>query len=142
MVKFCPKRAGISRVVTEIIMLVMAVVLALMIFSPLSDYIFGTATNLPKVSNAEFSIVSVSMDGQHAQIYLMNKGSDMSVSKESFFVFIDGQKCDVVSVDKTLWKKGDVVTVKVRSTADPSASHQIKVFLKGFDIPAYYIYKG
>ncbi len=136
------RRVGISRVVTEIIILVIAVALALMIFSPLSDYIFSAVIGLPKVVGTTFSIASVSMDGQHAQIYLINNGDDMRVSKDSFFVFIDGKECEVLSVDKSLWKKGEMIAVKVRSTADPTTTHQVKVFVKGFNMPAYYIYWG
>jgi len=69
-------RAGISRVVVEIIILVIAVALALLIFSPISGYIFGSLGRTATVGGAsQIQILSASSsDGQHWTIDVKNLG--------------------------------------------------------------------
>jgi len=56
-------RAGISRVVVEIIILVIAVALALLIFSPISGYIFGSLGRTATVGGAsQIQILNASLN--------------------------------------------------------------------------------
>jgi len=92
-------RAGISRVVVEIIILVIAVALALLIFSPISGYIFGSlgrtatvggATQI-QVLNAQ---ITTSDSTTYYQIDVKNLGpgapSFSSDPKSDFIVYVDG----------------------------------------------------
>ena len=135
-------RKGISRVVTEIIILVAAVTLALLIFSPLSEYIFGSISGLPKAPSEEFKIISVGMKQGSITVYLQNMKGDVTVTKDDFIVIVDGTKCTILSADQGLWKKGDVISVTAQTDADIHASHHIEVFVKEFSTVQHYIYYG
>jgi len=135
-------RSGISRVLTEIIILVMAVTLALLIFSPLSNYLFGSIGNLPKTPSEEFRIISVGIKQGSITVYLQNMKGDVTVTKDDFIVIVDGTKCTISSVDQGLWKKGDVISVTAQTDADIHASHHIEVFVKEFSTVQHYIYYG
>ncbi len=129
----------ISPAMIGVIMLATAVLLALIFFSYL-----GYISSIKTEKVCGFSIVAASFDGQYAQIYLMNTGCNKHLfGIDAFVVFIDDEKCDVVFTDKELeWAEGTIKTLKVRSTADPATSHQIKVFIVGDPTPACYTYQG
>jgi len=135
-------RAGISRVLTEIIIMVIAVILALLIFSPLSEYIFGSISGLPKTPSEEFRIISVGIKQGSITLYLQNMKGDVTVTKDDFIVIVDGTKCSISSADQGLWKKGDVISVTAQTDADIHASHHIEVFVKKFNTVQHYIYYG
>jgi hypothetical protein len=70
-------RPGISRVVVEIIILVIAVALALLIFSPISGYIFGSLGRTATVGGATTITVQnaeISSGGDSISLYVKNLG--------------------------------------------------------------------
>jgi hypothetical protein len=70
-------RAGISRVVVEIIILVIAVALALLIFSPISGYIFGSLGRTATVGGATTITVqnaNISSGGDSISLFVKNLG--------------------------------------------------------------------
>lgn len=128
-------REGVSRVVTEVVILVLAVLLALMIFSPVGDYISRSLQGLPTVSE-EFRVIEAGEKDGKIALYIQNLGEDKTVSKDDFIVFINGEKCSVLSIDKNQWKKYDVVEVKLDHS--PVEHMTVKVFLRGYTYPAYF----
>jgi len=71
-------RAGISRVVVEIIILVIAVALALLIFSPISGYIFGSLGRTATVGGAsQIQILNAQYSGTLGTLtlYVKNLGT-------------------------------------------------------------------
>ncbi|MGC8933538.1 MAG: hypothetical protein ACP5LQ_09685, partial [Candidatus Methanodesulfokora sp.] len=68
-------RSGISRVVVEIIILVIAVALALLIFSPISGYIFGSLGRTSAVggaANIQVLNANFSSQGNSVTVYVKN----------------------------------------------------------------------
>ena len=126
---------GVSRVLTEIIILVIAVILALMLFSPIANYIALSLQKLPSITE-EFRILQVGKEDGKLILYIQNLGENKKVQKDDFMAFMNGEKCSIISVDKTQWKKYDVITVKVRCSEECGA---IAVYLKGIYTPSYYI---
>jgi len=99
------KRAGISRVAVEVIILVIGVALALLIFSPIGSYIFGALGRTSAVGGqTTISILSVSIDetDNEMHIFVKNLGpGDVDVNStnagKSWQVFIDGNKASDLS---------------------------------------------
>jgi hypothetical protein len=139
-------RAGISRVVVEIIILVIAVALALLIFSPISGYIFGSLGRTATVGGAsQIQILSASSsDGQHWTIDVKNLGpGTVSSTAADWKVFIDGTNCDVYTdtAPSGTWTVGTTVTVGCGlNTAVPTTKqHNIVLYGPG-GTQAQYLY--
>ncbi len=69
-------RAGISRVVVEVIILVIAVALALLIFSPVGSYIFGALGRTSSVGGqTTIAVINAGFDGSgNLHLYIKNVG--------------------------------------------------------------------
>jgi len=157
-------RAGISRVVVEIIILVIAVALALLIFSPISGYIFGSlgrtatvgGTTQIQVLNAQITgtttsggtttatwIIDVKNLGPGTPSYL---GS--SISTNDFKVFVDQQECTISVTptesggnDQAKWEVNEVIEIKCTSSViDKSKQHSIVVYGPGNTQTQYLYY--
>ncbi|MDK2463389.1 MAG: hypothetical protein QI223_01245 [Candidatus Korarchaeota archaeon] len=66
-------RAGISRVAVEVILLVLAVALALLIFSPVGSFIFS-ALGRTQLVGGTTTLEIISVDTANSQIYIKNQG--------------------------------------------------------------------
>ena len=149
-------RAGISRVVVEIIILVIAVALALLIFSPISGYIFGSLGRTSTVGGAaNIQVLSVYRDSSnHVTLDVKNlgpgtitgSGSGGVVTSGDFKVFIDGNDAGVfgISPQNTIWSVNAVITITTNTTyaqTDPfwTKSHNILVYGPG-NTQAQYLY--
>ncbi len=89
-------RAGISRVVVEVIILVIGVALALLIFSPVGSYIFGALGRASAVGGqTTISVLAVSGLGTGTiEIYVKNLGPnelDLGGNTSAWQVFFDSQ---------------------------------------------------
>ncbi len=110
------KRAGISRVAVEVIILVIGVALALLIFSPIGSYIFGALGRTSAVGGqTTLAVLSVSgMGSSNGIIYVKNLGpNDISGagSTAAWQVFIDNQKLDVSNLAGAVSGSDDVLEV-------------------------------
>ncbi|GEM_PF-826220 len=110
------KRAGISRVVVEVIILVIGVALALLIFSPIGSYIFGALGRISAVSGqTTIAILTVSGMGEaNGMIYVKNLGpKDLSGanSTTAWQVFIDNTKLTVSGVGGAVGTNDEVLEV-------------------------------
>ncbi len=127
-------RPGVSRVVVEIIILVIAVALALLIFSPISSYIFGALGRTSTVGGTStIQILSVSgWDSNSGTIYVKNLGpNDLTISGTTDFqVFVDQKSVSVTGVSATgTWSKDSTVTLTVDLTGISSTEqHNIVVY--------------
>jgi len=139
-------RPGISRVVVEIIILVIAVALALLIFSPISGYIFGSLGRTATVGGATTAqIISVSYSDTTLTIYIKNLGPN-SVNcpnkNASFQVYVDNRYY-APSGDQAgsiTWDPGRVIVVQATvSPFDVNAQHSIVVYGPG-GIQVQYLY--
>jgi hypothetical protein len=138
-------RAGISRVVVEIIILVIAVALALLIFSPISGYIFGSLGRTATVGGATTAqIISASYSDTTLTIYMKNLGPN-SVNcpsgNASFQVYVDNRYyAPSGSTDSITWDPGRVIVVQATvSPFDVNAQHSIVVYGPG-GIQVQYLY--
>jgi len=150
-------RAGISRVVVEIIILVIAVALALLIFSPISGYIFGSLGRTATVGGTtqiQVLNANATTSGQWT-IYVKNLGPGTptfsSTPTNDFKVYIDGQTCSIGTSGVTYadgtpvnggssW--GRDVTVKVvctSSVTETTKQHNIVLYGPG-NTQAQYLY--
>jgi len=142
-------RAGISRVVVEIIILVIAVALALLIFSPISGYIFGSLGRTATVGGAaQIQVLNAQTDGNSWTIYVKNLGpgtitkSAGNFDSTDFRVYIDGKKCDdtlTVSPSTNSWGVGTTLTVSCTLAAEPTKQHNIVLYGPG-GTQAQYLY--
>ncbi|RSN73151.1 hypothetical protein D6D85_11255 [Candidatus Methanodesulfokora washburnensis] len=138
-------RAGISRVVVEIIILVIAVALALLIFSPISGYIFGSLGRTATVGGAsQIQILSASStDGASWTIYVKNlgPGTVTYTGTADWRVYIDGGSCTVDNPSNSgVWSVGTTVTVTcTTSTLPTTKQHNIVVYGPG-GTQAQYLY--
>jgi len=143
-------RAGISRVVVEIIILVIAVALALLIFSPISGYIFGSLGRTATVGGASQIQVLNAQYNNGWQIVVKNLGPGTptfgSGSDKGFMLYIDGQKCTSLSVDSGAtqgnpWNVGTTVTLICSAgvPTETSKQHNIVVYGPG-STQAQYLY--
>jgi len=151
-------RAGISRVVVEIIILVIAVALALLIFSPISGYIFGSLGRTATVGGAaQIQILSASTTAattnQFWTIYVKNLGpgtiSGANVP-DNYKVYIDGKTCGVSSTPTNTSTDSDAdstwgvgITLKVSCSlatgVEPTKQHNIVLYGPG-GTQAQYLY--
>jgi len=152
-------RAGISRVVVEIIILVIAVALALLIFSPISGYIFGSLGRTSTVGGASqiqilnAQITSVSGSTATWQIDVKNLGPGTSsypgnsLTNDDFKAFVDQQDCSISGAqetgggsDDTKWEPNEVIRITCTSSiTDKSKQHNIVVYGPG-NTQAQYLY--
>ena len=137
-------RAGISRVVVEIIILVIAVALALLIFSPISGYIFGSlgrtstvggATQI-QVLNAKFTCNGSSCN---LTLHIKNLGPG-TIPAGTWHVYVNNTDWGTYSMNNPL-NPGDVVSVTVSTTGtiDTTRQHSIVVYGPG-NTQAQYLY--
>jgi len=152
-------RAGISRVVVEIIILVIAVALALLIFSPISGYIFGSlgrtatvgGTSQIQVLNAQ---ITTSGTTTNWVIDVKNLGPGTptfsSTPENDFNVYVDETKLTISSVSgataNSPWSVGGTVTLTCSipssapaSVSDKTKQHSIVVYGPG-NTQAQYLY--
>jgi archaellum component FlaG (FlaF/FlaG flagellin family) len=152
-------RAGISRVVVEIIILVIAVALALLIFSPISGYIFGSLGRTSTVGGAsQIQILNAQWvdDTQKTlKIDIKNLGPGTitfsSTPENDFKVYVDGTSYTVNDIKKggnsvtstDTWGKDEVVTVECSppnsGTFDTTKQHSIVIYGPG-NTQAQYLY--
>ncbi|RSN73698.1 hypothetical protein D6D85_09645 [Candidatus Methanodesulfokora washburnensis] len=145
-------RAGISRVVVEIIILVIAVALALLIFSPISGYIFGSLGRTATVGGAsqiQILNANLSSGNNYWIIDVKNLGPGTptfsSSPKDDFKVFVDGSECtisnDVIGASANQpWTRDFTVTLECSSSiTDRTKQHNIVVYGPG-GTQAQYLY--
>jgi len=137
-------RAGISRVVVEIIILVIAVALALLIFSPISGYIFGSLGRTATVGGAsQIQVLNAQTDGNSWTIDVKNLGPGTPDLSSGFQVFIDGQACSTVAPSSATgpWNVGMTVTLTCSGgvSTDKTKQHNIVVYGPG-NTQAQYLY--
>jgi len=126
-------RAGISRVVVEIIILVIAVALALLIFSPISGYIFGSLGRTATVGGASqiqiLSARNTTSNGQEWDIDVKNlgPGTITYTGAADFKVFIDGAECPVTTPDSSgTWTVSGTITVHCKFSSAPPTGYLTK----------------
>ncbi|WP_153183999.1 hypothetical protein [Candidatus Methanodesulfokora washburnensis] len=144
-------RAGISRVVVEIIILVIAVALALLIFSPISGYIFGSLGRTSTVGGAsQIQVLNARYSNQQFTIYVKNLGPGTiatpsgSFTTNDFKVYVDGTECNSPSpTEETTdgrWDKDEVITITCGYTGtDGNRQHNIVLYGPG-NTQAQYLY--
>jgi hypothetical protein len=137
-------RAGISRVVVEIIILVIAVALALLIFSPISGYIFGSLGRTATVGGAsQIQILNAQYGDTTLTLYVKNLGPGTVTisSTNDFRVYVDGNACPVSSGSVGTWTVGMTITVQCNPTTtfDTTKQHNI-VFYGPGGTQAQYLY--
>ncbi|RSN72262.1 hypothetical protein [Candidatus Methanodesulfokora washburnensis] len=137
-------RAGISRVVVEIIILVIAVALALLIFSPISGYIFGSLGRTSTVGGAsQIQVLNAQYSGNTLTLYVKNLGpGTMTVSgvtNRDFRVYVDGNACNNCNATTATWTAGMTITVNCTTSFDTTKQHSIVVYGPG-NTQAQYLY--
>jgi len=138
-------RPGISSVVVEIIILVIAVALALLIFSPISGYIFGSLGRTATVGGAaQIQILNAQYSGTTLTLYVKNLGPGTVTisSANDFRVYVDGSACTTgLNVDTTgSWTVGMTVGVSCNPSAfDTTKQHNIVLYGPG-GTQAQYLY--
>ena len=136
-------RPGISRVVVEIIILVIAVALALLIFSPLSGYIFGSLGRTATVGGAAqiqiLNVVNHTSTGDQWDITVKNLGPG-TIPAGTWQVYIDGDRAQQDPTGPQLGKDDTVtLTVTFTTAKDPQRQHNIVVYGPG-NVQAQYLY--
>ncbi|RSN76666.1 hypothetical protein [Candidatus Methanodesulfokora washburnensis] len=138
-------RAGISRVVVEIIILVIAVALALLIFSPISGYIFGSLGRTSTVGgaaqiqvlNAQFT--AATGGGYDLRLDVKNLGPG-TIPPGTWHVFVNNTDWGTYNMTDPLAPGGvESVTVHTTGTIDTTRQHNIVVYGPG-NTQAQYLY--
>ena len=142
-------RPGISRVVVEIIILVIAVALALLIFSPISGYIFGSLGRTSTVGGAsQIQILNAQYNGNNWIIDVKNLGPGTPDLSTGFKVYIDGTDCGTCSISSGTstgpWGVGTVVEITCNgctsgNVANTAKQHSIVVYGPG-NTQSQYLY--
>jgi hypothetical protein len=140
-------RAGISRVVVEIIILVIAVALALLIFSPISGYIFGSLGRTSTVGGtSQIQVLNAQYNGTNWKIDVKNLGPGTPDLSTGFKVYIDGTDCGTCSASPSTgsWDVGEVVTITCSgctsgNVANTAKQHSIVVYGPG-NTQSQYLY--
>ena len=136
-------RPGISRVVVEIILLVIAVALALLIFGPISSYIFGAMGRTSTVGGTStIQVLSVTGWGTGSgKIYIKNLGpNDLTISSASDFqVFVDQTPRNPSGTTLSgTWTKDSTITLTVDLRGFSSTSqHNIVIYGPGNTMTQY-----
>jgi len=147
-------RAGISRVVVEIIILVIAVALALLIFSPISGYIFGSLGRTATVGGAaQIQILNANIsknattgiyDSWTIDVKNLGPGTVTYTDlTKDFKVFIDGTEClGTTATDPNndgKWSKDETFSVTCTFAVDQTKQHNIVLYGPG-GTQAQYLY--
>jgi hypothetical protein len=139
-------RAGISRVVVEIIILVIAVALALLIFSPISGYIFGSLGRTATVGGAsQIQILNAqySSNGWIVDVRNLGPGTLTYSSSADWKMYVDGAACSSVTPnpDSGSWTVGSTVKLTCSGgvSTDTTKQHNIVVYGPG-GTQAQYLY--
>ena len=150
-------RPGISRVVVEIIILVIAVALALLIFSPISGYIFGSLGRTATVGGAaQIQVLNAKITSTTPElvVYVKNLGpgtikcAGTLCGTTDFQVFIDGVATTLSSSNSDFgsdgnWDKDEVFKLSVDNLpsgiSDGNKQHNIVVYGPG-NTQAQYLY--
>jgi len=134
----------------EIIILVIAVALALLIFSPISGYIFGSLGRTATVGGAsQIQILSAKYNSTAGNwtidVKNLGPGNITGTGKGNFSVFVDGTTCSMKSVTEATppdntWAVGEVITIVCNlSTKDGTKQHNIVLYGPG-GTQAQYLY--
>ncbi len=134
-------RAGISRVVVEVIILVIAVALALLIFSPVGSYIFGALGRTSSVGGStSISVLSVNLsnDGSQLTLFIKNVGpgsvdGSKALNPGNWSVFIDNVRATIPTTNNPSafsgtigssdpWEPGEVIKLNVNPQNSPAPS--------------------
>ena len=153
-------RPGISRVVVEIIILVIAVALALLIFSPISGYIFGSLGRTATVGGAaQIQILSARVDNPASPgsitVDVKNLGPNVvkcanppsPCDTPDFRVFIDNREAGITRVtgdtnNQGYWDRDEVFSLAASwptGLSDGNRQHNIVVYGPG-GTQAQYLY--
>ena len=125
-------RPGISRVVVEIIILVIAVALALLIFSPISGYIFGSLGRTATVGGAaQIQILNANYNSTTYQwrIDVKNLGPG-AIPAGEWRVYIDGAPAGTPSTSSNL-NPGETTTLTFTHQVEATRQHSIVVYGPG-----------
>jgi len=137
-------RAGISRVVVEIIILVIAVALALLIFSPISGYIFGSLGRTSTVGGAsQIQVLNAQSSSTGFNLYVKNLGPGTITisSTNDFRVYVDGSSYNC-NTNTTVWTVGMTIQITCNpstGTFDTTRQHNIVIYGPG-GTQAQYLY--
>jgi len=128
-------RAGISRVVVEIIILVIAVALALLIFSPISGYIFGSLGRTATVGGAsQIQILNANVTTSGSWVIdVKNLGPGTPDLSQGFQVYVDGNKCTNVTASSSSgsWAVGNTVQLTCSGGVNTATSKQHNIVVYG-----------
>jgi hypothetical protein len=130
-------RAGISRVVVEIIILVIAVALALLIFSPISGYIFGSLGRTATVGGAaQIQILNayVGSGGNWiADVKNLGPGTVTVNSADDWKMFVDGASCTTLTTTLSSgpWTAGSTVTLTCSGGVNTATTKQHTIVVYG-----------
>jgi hypothetical protein len=136
-------RPGISRVVVEIIILVIAVALALLIFSPISGYIFGSLGRTSTVGGAaQIQILNVEFpSGGGIKVDVKNLGPG-TIPPGEWRVYVNGTYWGAQSTNDAL-EKDKTITIQPTDsntyTVDTTKQHSIVIYGPG-NTQAQYLY--
>jgi hypothetical protein len=136
-------RAGISRVVVEIIILVIAVALALLIFSPISGYIFGSLGRTSTVGGAaQIQVLNArftATDGGYKLTLDVKNLGPGTIPAGTWHVFVNNTDWGAYSEDQLA--PGNVLTINTdaKGYIDTSRQHNIVVYGPG-NTQAQYLY--
>jgi hypothetical protein len=146
-------RAGISRVVVEIIILVIAVALALLIFSPISGYIFGSLGRTSTVGGAaQIQVLNAQYSSGKFTIDVKNLGPGTiaapsgGFTTDSFKVYVDGNACSLTNNptdpdNNNQWDKDEVIEITCSySGSDGTKQHNIVIYGPGNTQAQYLFY--
>ncbi|RSN78363.1 hypothetical protein, partial [Candidatus Methanodesulfokora washburnensis] len=127
-----------------IIILVIAVALALLIFSPISGYIFGSLGRTSTVGGAsQIQVLSVYNSGNSVAIDIKNLGpgtitkSSGDINGSDFKVFIDNNEVKVSGTTPSsihAWNVSSVITITIQQnydTAFATKQHSIVIYGPG-----------
>jgi hypothetical protein len=156
-------RPGISRVVVEIIILVIAVALALLIFSPISGYIFGSLGRTATVGGATtITVLNANISNTEISLYVKNLGPGSisganALDKGNWTLVITGSDIGKVTVTKASsadpvisgtvtadnpWDKDEVLKITFSITGLKSTSSYSIVLYGPGNTMTQYLYSG
>jgi hypothetical protein len=156
-------RAGISRVVVEIIILVVAVALALLIFSPISGYIFGSLGRTATVGGATtITVLNANISDTGISLYVKNLGPGSisganALNLGNWTLVITGSDIGKVTVtkantvypvisgtvaDNNPWDKDEVLKITFSVTGLRSTSSYSIVLYGPGNTMTQYLYSG
>ncbi len=151
---------GLSRVVVEVVLLMVAVSTALLTVTPVGGYVMNSLSRIFGHNSLTASIINVQIDDGFMTIFIRNDGpSAISfedvVSPDKWEIFVNNEYCDPVFIPgKTIniiesdgngeWNKGEVVVISgitCPMALSPTNSYSIKVYGL-MNLQAFYYYTG